>query len=159
MGQGRDRGYSCAEGCHSFAIDMVSKSFLSTTSSRFGDVLTLTIYQQIFCKFKTHFFRGRSRSFRQETSMAWPGGMACSCAVVHRLSKAVTIFFFFFFFLLMLSRKSSISKTLMQQRRRGHACAVLPVWCAGYIIVKSVRQVPTLTWWSMQPRHVCRPTN
>ena len=46
----------------------------------------------------------------------------------------------------------------MQQRRRGHACAVLPVWCAGHIIVKSVGQVPTLTWWSMQPRHVCRPT-
>ena len=67
--------------------------------------------------------------------------MACSCAVVHRLSKAVSIFFF----KLMLSRKSSISKTLMQQRRRGHACAVLPVWCAGYIIVRSVRQVPTLT--------------
>ena len=65
-------------------------------------------------------------------------------------------FFFFFFFLIMLSRKSSISKTLMQQRRRGHACAVLPVWCAGHNIVKSVRQVPTLTWWSVQPRHVCR---
>ena len=45
-------------------------------------------------------------------------GMACSCAVVHRLSlsKAVSIFF-----LIMLSRKSSLSKTLMQKRRRGHA--------------------------------------
>ena len=48
-----------------------------------------------------------------------------------------------FFFLIMLSRKSSISKTLMQQRRRGHACAVLPVWCAGHIIVKSF-----YNWWS-----------
>ena len=46
----------------------------------------------------------------------------------------------------------------MQQRRRGHACSVLPIWCAGYIIVKSVRPLPTLTWWSMQPGHVCRPT-
>ena len=45
----------------------------------------------------------------------------------------------------MLSRKSSISKTLKQQRRRGHACAVLPVWCAGYTIVESVRQVSTDT--------------
>ena len=49
---------------HSFAIDMVSKSFLSTISSRFGDVLTLTIYLQIFCEFKTHFFfRGRRPIF------------------------------------------------------------------------------------------------
>ena len=57
-GQGCDRGY--AEGCqfYSFAIDMVLKSFLSTISSRFGDVLTLTIYLQIFCEFKTHFFFG-----------------------------------------------------------------------------------------------------
>ena len=49
---------------HSFAIDMVSKSFLSTISSRFGDVLTITIYLQIFCEFKTHFFfRGRRPIF------------------------------------------------------------------------------------------------
>ena len=63
-GASRDRGY--AEGCqfHSFAIDMVSKSFLSTISSRFGDVLTLTIYLQIFCEFKSHFFfRGRRPIF------------------------------------------------------------------------------------------------
>ena len=45
----------------------------------------------------------------------------------------------------MLSRKSSLSKTLMKQRRRGHAYTVLPVWCAGHImIIKSVRQVPDL---------------
>ena len=124
---------------HSFAIDMVSKSFLSTISSRFGDVLTLTIYLQIFCEFKTHFFSGKKADLF-DRKRQWRG-MACSCAVVHRLSKAVSIFFF----KPMLSRKSSISKTLMQQRRRGHACAVLPVWCAGHIIVKSVRQVPTLT--------------
>ena len=37
---------------------MVSKSLLSTVSSRFGDVLTLTICLQIFCEFKTHFFLG-----------------------------------------------------------------------------------------------------
>ena len=85
------------------------------------------------------FFRGRRLIF--STGNVDGRGMACSCAVVHRLSKAVSIFFF----KLMLCRKSSISKTLMQQRRRGHACAVLPVWCAGHIIVKSVRQVPTLT--------------
>ena len=42
---------------------MVSKSFLSTISSRFGDVLTLTIYLQIFCEFKTLFFRGRRPIF------------------------------------------------------------------------------------------------
>ena len=97
-------------------------------SSRFGDVLTLMIYLQIFCELKTHFFGEEGRPFRQETTVHAPRwgrrrwrGMPCSCAVVHRLSKAVSIFFF----LIMLSRKSSISKTLMQQRRRGHACAVL----------------------------------
>ena len=148
----------------SLSICMVSKSFLSTISSRFGDDLTLTIYLQIFCGVQDQFFREEGRSFRQETTVHGPQwgrrrwrGMSCSCAVVHRLSESVSIFSFFF--LIMLSRKSSISKTIMQQRRRGHACAVLPLWCAGHIIVKSVRQVPTLTWWSTQPRHVClRPT-
>ena len=57
---------------------MVSKSFLSTISSRFGDVLTLTIYLQIFCEFKTLFFSGKkAESFRQETSMAWHGLFLC----------------------------------------------------------------------------------
>ena len=92
------------EGCQfdSFAIDMVSKSFLSTISSRFRDVLTLTIYLQIFCEFKTHFFGEESRYFRQETTVHGPQwgrrrwrGMSCSCAVVHRLPNAVSIFFFF----------------------------------------------------------------
>ena len=98
---------------------MVSKSFLSTISSRFADVLTLTIYLQIFCEFKTHFF-GEGRFFRQEATVhgrqwgcrRWRG-MSCSCAVVHCLCKAVSVFFFF---LVILSRKYSISKTLMQQR-------------------------------------------
>ena len=41
---------------------MVSKSFLNTVnvSSRFGEVLTLTIYLQIFCEFKTHFSRKKA---------------------------------------------------------------------------------------------------
>ena len=117
--------------CRRLSISLVRyrhglEKFLSTISSRFGDVLTLTIHLQIFCEFKTHFFSGKNADLF-DRKRRWRG-MACSCAVVHRLSKAVSIFFF----KLMLSRKSSISKTLMQQRRRGHACAVLPVWCAGY---------------------------
>ena len=73
---------------------MVSKSLLSTVSSRFGDVLTLTIYLQIFCEFKTHFWGEEGQSFRQETTVHGPQwgrrrwrGMSCCCAVVHRLSK------------------------------------------------------------------------
>ena len=92
--------------CRRLAIDMVLKIFLSTISSRFGDVLTLTIYLQTFCEFKTpFFFRGKRPIFRQEATVhgrqwgrrRWRG-MSCSCAVVHRLCKAVSIFFFFFFF-------------------------------------------------------------
>ena len=112
------------------------------------------------------FFGEEGRSFRQETTVHGPQwgrrrwrGMSCSCAVVHRLSKLLKLWASFFLFLIMLSRKTSISKTLMQQRRRDHACAVLPVWCAGHIIVKSVRQVPTLTRWSMQPRSSLLQTN
>ena len=48
---------------------MVSKSFLSTISSRFGDVLTLTIYLQIFCELKPLFFGEEGRPFRQETTV------------------------------------------------------------------------------------------
>ena len=127
--------------------------------------LTFTIYLQIFCEFKTHFFFGeKGRSFRQETTVrAWPAmgtlidGVAC-LVVMRWLTACLNLRASFFFFLNNAQQKSSISKTLMQQRRRGHACAVLPVRCAGHIIVKSVRQVPTLTCWSVQPRHVCRPT-
>ena len=107
---------------------------LSTWSRKVSDLPTDLLRVQ-----DPFFFRGK-RADLFDRKRRWCG-MACSCVVFHRLSKAVSIFFF----KLMLSRKSSISKTLMQQRRRGHACAVLPVWCAGYIIVKSVRQVPTLT--------------
>ena len=59
------------------------------------------IYLQIFCEYKTHFFGEEGRPFRQETTVHGPRwgrrrwrGMPCSCAVVHRLSKAVSIFFF-----------------------------------------------------------------
>ena len=61
---------------------MVSKSLLSTVSSRFGEVLTLTIYLQIFCELKTLFFGEEGWSFRQETvhcpqSGRRPDGVAC----------------------------------------------------------------------------------
>ena len=72
----------------SFAIDMVLKSLLSTVSSRFGDVLTLTIYLQIFCEFKTHFWGGGGEANlfdRKRRCMARNGdvvdGVACLVVV------------------------------------------------------------------------------
>ena len=70
--------------CRRLAIDMVLKIFLSTISSRFGDVLTLTIYRQTFCEFKTplFFFEEKGRFFdRKRRCMAGNGdavdGVAC----------------------------------------------------------------------------------
>ena len=62
------------------------------------------------------FFGEEGRSFRQETTVhgpQWGGrrwrGMSCSCAVVHRLSKAVSIFFFIFIFIYILKGWSDSS--------------------------------------------------
>ena len=93
------------------------KVSLSTISSRFGDVLTLTIYLQVFCEFKTHIFSGKKADLfdRKRRCMARNGDAVdgVACLVLVRSSIAYLTLWassFFFFFLIMLRKHCEFEK-------------------------------------------------